>query len=225
MKEEQLNKLREQDNNLREAIQMSELELPQMPADLNARLMQRVAQEKPSKARTRIIWPWIAAACVAAVIAVFLTPPKDTTGEIAQVQESTAEQLETVIAKQEPKVAEISQQEPEVATPEQMQVAEVKRIRKASVMVKEPISEETICEVPTTEEPLLAQETAPAEEKATERNVTLSEHDIPITRPENLKYTPEEMALLKKQANEAYLKWVELELEISKHYLQQTAQQ
>lgn len=225
MKEEQLNKLREQDNNLREAIQMSELELPQMPADLNARLMQRVAQKKPSKARTRIIWPWIAAACVAAVIAVFLTPPKDTIGEIAQVQESTAEQLETVIVKQAPQVAEISQQEPEVATPEQMQVAEVKRIRKASVMVKESLDEETICEVPTTEEPLLAQETAPAEEKATERNVTLSEHDIPITRPENLKYTPEEMALLKKQANEAYLKWVELELEISKHYLQQTAQQ
>ena len=225
MKEEQLNKLREQDNNLREAIQMSELELPQMPADLNARLMQRVAQEKPGKARTRIIWPWIAAACVAAVIAVFLTPPKDTIGEIAQVQESTVEQKSIVIVKQAPQVAEISQQEPEVATPEQMQVAEVKRIRKASVMVKEPISEETICEVPTTEEPLLAQETAPAEEKATERNVTLSEHDIPITRPENLKYTPEEMALLKKQANEAYLKWVELELEISKHYLQQTAQQ
>lgn len=225
MKEEQLNKLREQDNNLREAIQMSELELPQMPADLNARLMQRVAQEKPSKARTRIIWPWIAAACVAAVIAVFLTPPKDTIGEIAQVQESTAEQKSIVIVKQAPQVAEISQQEPEVATPEQMQVAEVKRIRKASVKVKEPINEETICEVPTTEEPLLAQETAPAEEKATERNVTLSEHDIPITRPENLKYTPEEMALLKKQANEAYLKWVELELEISKHYLQQTAQQ
>lgn len=225
MKEEQLNKLREQDNNLREAIQMSELELPQMPADLNARLMQRVAQEKPCKARTRIIWPWIAAACVAAVIAVFLTPPKDTIGEIAQVQESTVEQKSIVIVKQAPQVAEISQQEPEVATPEQMQVAEVKRIRKASVMVKEPISEETICEVPTTEEPLLAQETAPAEEKATERNVTLSEHDIPITRPENLKYTPEEMALLKKQANEAYLKWVELELEISKHYLQQTAQQ
>ncbi|MCR4810612.1 MAG: hypothetical protein K5896_12245, partial [Prevotella sp.] len=55
--------------------------------------------------------------------------------------------------------------------------------------------------------------------------VTLTERDIPITRPENYKYTPEEIALLKKQADEAYLKWVELELEIAKHHLEQTAQQ
>ena len=55
--------------------------------------------------------------------------------------------------------------------------------------------------------------------------VTLTERDIPITRPENYKYTPEELALMKKQADEAYLKWVELELEIAKHHLEQTAQQ
>ena len=54
--------------------------------------------------------------------------------------------------------------------------------------------------------------------------VTLTEHDIPITRPENYKYTPEEIALMKKQANEAYMKWVELELEIAKNNLEQTAQ-
>jgi hypothetical protein len=54
--------------------------------------------------------------------------------------------------------------------------------------------------------------------------VTLTERDIPITRPENYKYTPEEIALMKKQANEAYMKWVELELEIAKNNLEQTAQ-
>jgi hypothetical protein len=59
-------------------------------------------------------------------------------------------------------------------------------------------------------------------EPATE---VLTERDIPITRPENYKYTPEEIALMKKQAREAYLKWVELELEIAKHHLEQTAQQ
>ena len=52
----------------------------------------------------------------------------------------------------------------------------------------------------------------------------LTESDIPITRPENYQYTPEEIALMKKQANEAYLKWVELELEIAKHHIEQTAQ-
>jgi vancomycin resistance protein YoaR len=54
--------------------------------------------------------------------------------------------------------------------------------------------------------------------------VTLTERDIPITRPENYKYTPEEIALMKKQANEVYMKWVELELEIAKNNLEQTAQ-
>ena len=51
----------------------------------------------------------------------------------------------------------------------------------------------------------------------------LTERDIPVTRPENYRYTPEELALMKKQANEAYLKWVELELEISKQTMEQTA--
>ena len=54
-------------------------------------------------------------------------------------------------------------------------------------------------------------------------NEVLTERDIPITRPENFKYTPEEIALLNKQAREAYLKWVELELEIAKYNQEQTA--
>lgn len=54
-------------------------------------------------------------------------------------------------------------------------------------------------------------------------NEVLTERDIPITRPENYKYTPEEIALMKKQAHEAYLKWVELELEIAKYNQEQTA--
>ena len=54
-------------------------------------------------------------------------------------------------------------------------------------------------------------------------NEVLTERDIPITRPENYKYTPEEIALMKKQARKAYLKWVELELEIAKYNQEQTA--
>ena len=42
---------------------------------------------------------------------------------------------------------------------------------------------------------------------------------------EGKQYSSEELAQLRKQADEAYLKWVELELEISKNNLQQTAQQ
>ena len=56
---------------------------------------------------------------------------------------------------------------------------------------------------------------------AQQKKIVLSERDIPITRPENYKYTPEELAQLKKQAAEAYLKWVELEMEISRNNLEQ----
>lgn len=87
----------------------------------------------------------------------------------------------------------------------------------------------------TAPQQLVAQETAPVEAIVTEqvaqvktvaqaKTKTLTERDIPITRPENYQYTPEEIALLKKQADEAYLKWVELELEIAKHNQEQTAQ-
>ena len=73
---------------------------------------------------------------------------------------------------------------------------------------------------PALHEPELAQAATP---KAEAKVTTLTERDIPITRPENYKYTPEEIALLKKQANEAYLKWAELELEISKYNLEQAS--
>ena len=77
MKEDKIDTLRQKDVNLREAISMEEMERPQMPSDLNARLMQRVANEvNKEKPRRRFVWPWVAAACVAGVIAIPLTPPK-----------------------------------------------------------------------------------------------------------------------------------------------------
>ncbi|MBR1666772.1 MAG: hypothetical protein IJ693_00690 [Bacteroidaceae bacterium] len=77
MKEDKIDTFRQKDVNLREAIRMEEMERPQMPSDLNARLMQRVANEAgKEKPHRGIVWPWIAAACVAGVIAIYLTPPK-----------------------------------------------------------------------------------------------------------------------------------------------------
>ena len=216
MNEDQLNTLRQQDANLRDAIRMDEMELPQMPADLNARLMQRLGEENhQQQKRCRMLWPWIAAACVAAVIAVYLTPPKASVGEVneapvvaAKVEQPAAESTQTVAEQPEVQPAQIP----------------VKRI----VAKVEPKKVETPSVKPQEEaiatEQLLAQETKPAEKKVEEKTVTLTERDIPITRPENYKYTPEEIALMKKQANEAYLKWAQLEMEIAKNNLEQTAQ-
>ena len=231
MKEDYIETLRLQDTNLRDAIRLEEEALPPMPADLNARLMQRVAKEE--KKPRRIVWPWIAAACAAGVLMIWLTPPKVTP--------------EDVVAKQKPKV---EQQTPspalpsngkEVVSPEAFKVEE-------SAIAKAETEKASRRTTPRQEKPENAQMTPPsqAEEPATDllavqetevstplpsgegqgggSVVTLTERDIPITRPENYKYTPEEIALLKQQANEAYLKWVELELEISKYTLEKMAQ-
>ena len=223
MTEEKLNALRQQDMNLRDAIRQDEMERPQMPADLNARLMQRVATQEEKKPR-RMVWPWIAAACVAGVMMIWLTPPK-------------TNKPTDVVAENKPAVEQpaIDNKEDDTA------------IAKVETEAKEPVSAPTkVKKVPTTiakrDAVLLAQETPAVETPATptveevndlavaetakpqEKPVTLTERDIPVTRPENYQYTPEELALMKKQANEAYLKWVELELEISKCNLEQTAQ-
>ena len=69
MKEEDMNHLRQQDRNLRDALRQEEAELPQMPADLNARVMQRVGDEQPKHSCT--MWRWMAAAaCLLLIIGI-----------------------------------------------------------------------------------------------------------------------------------------------------------
>ena len=218
MNEDKLKTLLEQDKNLRDAIRMEEVEGPQMPADLNARLMQKAQRLSVKEKSKKKWWPWIAAACVAGFMMVYLTPPKDTTMGTDTNQE--------VAVKAEPKQAKPQQDvQQEIILPE----APVKEAPKqiAQSTPAKPKKQQT----PVVAEPQIAQETAPTETLKAETpaiaqaaTTTLTERDVPITRPENQKYTPEEMALMKKQANEAYLKWVELELEIAKYHLEQTAQ-
>lgn len=225
MNEEKLNALRQQDANLREALRQEEMELPKMPADLNARLIQRMGAQ-PQKSRIRPLWPWLAAACVAAFLIVLVAPPREaTTGEpkvTAKVEQSAT--------------TEVQKSEPQAEAPQETDTQKtIESPAKSPRQLPKPSRKVVVAE------PLLAQESAPAEtvqptveetdltaravaQASSETMTTLTERDIPITRPENYQYTPEELALLKKQANEAYLKWVELELEISKCNLEQTAQ-
>ena len=218
MNEDKLKTLLEQDKNLRDAIRMEEAEGPQMPADLNARLMQKAQRLSVKEKSKKKWWPWIAAACVAGFMMVYLTPPKDTTMGTDTNQE--------VAVKVEPRQAKPQQDvQQEIILPEAPVKEALKQIAQSTPA--KPKKQQT----PVVKEPQTAQETAPAETLKAETpaiaqaaTTTLTERDVPITRPENLKYTPEEMALMKKQANEAYLKWVELELEIAKYHLEQTAQ-
>lgn len=224
MKEEQLNTLRQQDNALREALRQDEAELPQMPADLNARLMKRMAQEKPV-AKTRRLWPWVAAACVAAFIIVNIMPPK--ASPPAPLAKERGVVTPDTHRAEKPMIAEV---EREAAQPAAAPT-KAKKAKARTNVVKHDVAllaQETTATESVTPEVKAEEEAKPELAQAVAQDakpMTLTERDIPITRPENYKYTPEEIALLKKQADEAYLKWVELELEIAKHHLEQTAQQ
>ena len=223
MKEEQLNTLRQQDNALREALRQDEAELPQMPADLNARLMKRMAQEKPV-AKTRRLWPWVAAACVAAVMVVLLMPPK--ASPPAPLAKERGVVTPDTHRAEKPMIAEVEREAAQPAAP-----TKAKKAKARTNVVKHDVAllaQETTATESVTPEVKAEEEAKPELAQAVTQDakpMTLTERDIPITRPENYKYTPEEIALLKKQADEAYLKWVELELEIAKHHLEQTAQQ
>lgn len=220
MNEKQYDSLRQQDLGLREALSQEAAELPPMPADLNERLMERIGRQQSRPVAMRRLWPWIAAACVAATMVVLLMPPKTptpipaakgnsmATPDVPKVEEPVTAQVETTIAK-----------------PKERSVKVRKARARVSVKPADTVltAQETITttDVPAAETPQAALAQAEPEEKP----VTLTERDIPITRPENYHYTPEEIALMKRQANEAYLKWMQLELEIMKYNQEQTAQQ
>ena len=222
MKEDKLDTLRQKDNALREALRQDEAELPQMPADLNARLMKRMAQQ-PRKSAIRRLWPWIAAACVAVFIVVNIMPSKvSPPAPLAKERKVITPDTQKV---EKPMIAEVEMEAPQpTVAPKRAEKTKVRTTiakRNATLIaqeatVAEPVTSEVKAEeVPKTE---IVQAATPKT-----KPVMLTERDIPITRPENYKYTPEEIALLKKQANEAYVKWVQLELEIAKYNLEQMA--
>ena len=227
MTEEQLKALRQADLNLRDALKQGEADVPQMPSNLNERLMQRVAGEQ--KKPRRIIWPWIAAACVAGVMMIWLTPPKEQMPTVAMQTPSQQTPSPTLPLNGKEEVsAEVSKvEEPVVAKVEKKEVPQrTPRAKKVQDTQKTltPQAADVCNDLAAVQEQEVSTPLPSGEGQKGGAVVTLTEHDIPITRPETYKYTPEELALMRKQANEAYLKWVQLELEISKYNLEQTAQ-
>ena len=214
------------DTDLREALRRKYSDTPQLPSDFMASMKQRMeadVHEDQKPAPTIRRWRWMAAAaCLLFIIGIgFTLWPKH---EAQTIQPQVAQKIEQPQTEQ-PKAIEPQVVEPEAIEPETVQEpqAEPAKVRTQPLVTKaEPKTE--LAKAETTTEPTeeIIVDTPPASE--TDMAQTLTERDIPITRPENYKYTPEELALLKKQASEAYLKWVELELEISRYTLEQTAQ-
>ena len=247
---------------LREAIRHEESARPAMPTDLNSRLMRRMEKEatrKQGRKPLRTLWPWIAAACVAACAITLLAPLDNTKTDNALMANKT-NSLATVTA---PELASgektMSAEKPcSQATADKgaTEGRETKNEARAQDITITECPERAECDPAAAEEPSTsiaaehlaslspeasavsaaeehaasaAEEHAasatetPAAPAVTPKPRILTERDIPITRAENMKYTKEEIALMKKQANEAYLKWMELELEIAKYNMEQTA--
>ena len=231
MNENQYDLLRQQDQNLREALRQEATELPPMPDDLNDRVLQRIGAQQKRPAKVRRLWPWIAAACVAAVMVVWLMPPKTSppaplAKERGVVTPNTQKVEEPVIAKVETTIVQPTAK-PVKAKKARRQTAQAERdtlliAQVAIALTDAPEAEAPLAAAtPTVPGGLSAGKPKPTEPKP----MTLTERDIPITRPENYHYTPEELALMRRQADEAYLKWIQLELEIAKYNQEQTAQQ
>lgn len=208
---------------LREAIRHEEMARPSMPTDINARIMRRMEQEtvrKKGQKRLRKLWPWLAAACVAAFILVYTAPPEKevtesrSTAEITEAE--TPKRLSTEMCSTEKRSTESRTKEMiAMAKPEKVITVKQKAHKVVTAKrdtISEKKEEDKVCNLAMAEK---------AEESQKPR--TISESDLPITRPENLRYTPEEIALMKRLANEAYIKWVKLELEIAKYNIEQSA--
>ena len=226
MNENQYDLLRQQDLNLREALRQEAAELPPIPDDLNDRVLQRIGSQQKHPAKVHRLWPCVAAACVAAVMVVLMMPPEASPpAPLAKGREvvmpDTQKVEEPVIAKVETTIVQPTAK-PVKAKKARRQTAQAERDTLLIAQVAIALTDAPEAEAPLAAATPTVPGGSPAEEP---KPVTLTERDIPITRPENYHYTPEELALMRRQANEAYLKWIQLELEIAKYNQEQMAQQ
>lgn len=225
MKEDKIYNLRQMDANLREAIQQEENERPLIPVNLNAQILQKVNQKKNVRKHQFVIWPCIAAACVAAAVVIFLIFPNETENIKPQ---------QIVKTKVEKHKVDTHKVAPHTPVPQDTFVASAPKMRQSinPSIIKEVTKAEKAnisSDVDSLANILIAQTNIETDTPILESNIhdselavvtkekttnIKSELDIPISNPQQLRYTPEELALMKRQAREAYIKWVQLEMVI-----------
>ena len=248
MNENDIYTILQKDDNLREAIRRHEDKKPPMPSDLNDRLMKRLEATpnpipglcpptrslSPREGRTKSLRWLAAAACLLIIIGigVALMPSKESpsSGEFAIRQDGVGD-LKSPEAIKNHRIANPNTQDSRITNssePKAMAVAESKTVRKSkkkAAPIQTASIEQKDSSLFTLHSSLQKNDSSLFTLHSSLQPAVLTECDIPITRPENYRYTPEEIALLKKQADDAYVKWVQLELEIAKYNLEQMAQQ
>lgn len=152
------------------------------------------AEVRPRKVR---LLPWLAAACVAGIIGLFLMPPE-------QLEEKARAEVESVKSKVEGVKNEVAKPEPYVA------VADRKQLVKSSV--KNVKAEEPKVQGSKHVRPKV--HAMPTEQY--DEDIILSENDVPITRPENLIDTPEDLAQIARLEKQAFINRIREQVEIAK---------
>ena len=235
MTENDLYTILQRDDNLREAIRRREQKLPPMPDGLKERPLPlplpREGRIKSLPSRGRLVG---AAACLLIIIGigVALMPSKEnpSSGEFAIRQDGVGD-LKSPETIKNHRITNPNTQDSRITNstePKAMAVAESKTVRKSkkkAAPIQTASIEQKDSSLFTLHSSLQKNDSSLFTHHSSLKPAVLTERDIPITRPENYRYTPEEIALLKKQADDAYVKWVQLELEIAKYNLEQMAQQ
>lgn len=164
------------------------------------------ARESLTPRRLRFV-PWLVAACVAGVVMIFLTPPKHTVEEKREIAKAEMVDAKSVSLCEELPADELAEK-PET----QKTVATLKAKPKTYGCVEaEPTAEVPVESVPVVTN---AENTSLVACSNVENTKVVREAETPVTRPEKLRYTPEEIEQMKQQAREAYMKWLQLEMEI-----------
>lgn len=179
--------------------------------------------EKSLKPRRLRYAVWAVAACVAGVVMIILTPPKSVTEKSGEAKAVAKVVVKKAVSAQTAEAVQV-QTEPK-AEPKTI-VARASSAKRRPEMVSGenlPAGNDAIA-VPVAQ-PMADKAMTACSAEAEQKPKVLREAELPITRPENLRYTPEEIELMKKQAREAYEKWLQLELEIIRNESQGLTQE
>ena len=202
-------------------------------------LFDKIMAERKPKPRLARFWPWVAAACVAVLLGIFLGPPREDTvsnPQIAKVEPKpeVTEEPKTVESQETVKSDGSTKPQPTYKTRLKSRVSRkaAKEQRKSSLkqetnlIAKAETPEEVKSqEYVVDETPAITEREVAVVEKTTIESEPeiLSDRDLPITSPENFRLTREEQALMVRLENEAFLKQVKQELEIAKYNQKQKA--
>ena len=159
------------------------------------------AEVRPRKVR---LLPWLAAACVAGIIGLFLMPPE-------QSEDKARAKVESVKLKDESVKSKVESIKNEVVKPEPY-VAVVDRKQQVKTSVRNVKAEEPVVQEPKQIQP--KENAMPIEQY--DEEMMLSENDVPITRPENLIDTPEDLALIARLEKQAFINRMREQVEIAK---------